>query len=367
MIGSVRNLLRQGTRRVLELVSKRLGTRVSAAPPPGQWVQGSHRESAGRLILAPIVAPHRPYWLHLPAKHTVSEQLPLIVMLHGCRQDANSFAAGTRMNTLADRERFLVLYPEQRRLANPHRCWNWFDPSSQNGSGEAAIVAQMVRSIISEYNADGSRIYVAGLSSGGALASILASCYADMFAACAVHSGVMFQAADSIAGAERAMHQGSEFDPLKAGEEAFRISGHKVDAMPVIVIHGTQDDRVNASNADQVVAQFLRMNQLTQNDTTSHPKIEERTASCADGRRYGVRDFRLAHRSLIRQVMIEELAHAWSGGDAQYLYNDPKGPDATTLIWDFFKLHRRLPLLHPGARAATLINPRASTAVAEGR
>ena len=312
--------------------------------PKGRLVHGSHRESAGILALAPMIAPHRPYWIYLPPGHTVAEQLPLVVMLHGCRQDANSFGAGTRMNALADRERFLVLYPEQRRLANPHQCWNWFDPSSQHGDGEAAIIAGMVRVITADYNADSSRVYVAGLSSGGALANTLASCYAGLFAACAVHSGMMFQAARSIADAERAMQHGSEFDPASAGEEAFRLSGHTAGTMPAIVIHGARDDRVSEMNADQIITQFVRMNQLAEKETGDSPTVETRIATSRGGYRYEIRDYLFDDRPLLRRVAIEDLAHAWSGGDAQYPYNDPKGPDATALIWDFFGLHQRLPI-----------------------
>lgn len=321
--------------------------RLFRRPPPvpgGRWIGGHHHEPRGSLAFAPLVAPHRPYRLYLPAGHDAGERLPMLVMLHGCQQDVESFAAGTRMNALADRERLVVLYPEQRRLANVHRCWNWFDPSTQRGRGEAAIIAGMVRAVAAKYNVDGSRIWVAGLSAGGAMASILASCHAELFAACAVHSGLMFQAAGSPGAAARAMERGSAVDPQKAGRMAYEISAKEVDAMPAMVVHGDRDERVNPVNADQVIAQFAQMNELALSardrafdDVQDRVKVE----MSAGGYRYEIHDRLCDGQPLLRKVMIEGLGHAWSGGDGQYPYNDPRGPDANELMWNFFRLHRR--------------------------
>jgi poly(hydroxyalkanoate) depolymerase family esterase len=309
--------------------------------PSGSWVLGTHRESDGLLALAPLLAPHRAYRLYLPAGYDPAAPMPLVVMVHGCKQDGETFAAGTRMNALADRERFMVLYPEQRTIANPDRCWNWFDVSSHRGGGEAAIIAGMVRALRASYRIDASRVYIAGLSSGAAMASILASCHAELFAACAIHSGVMFQAAHSVGTAREAIQAGSKHDPAKAGAEAFKLSGHKVDAMPAIVIHGTSDARVNPVNAEQVVAQFAHMNRLAQPSTVVQTAVKNRRAPHGAGRAYEMRDHLFDGRVLLRHIVVDGLEHAWSGGDASVPFNDPLGPDASELIWDFFQEHRR--------------------------
>jgi len=314
---------------------------AKASLPQGRWVLGSHRESAGVLALAPLLAPQRPYRLYLPVDYDASAPMPLVVMLHGCKQDGETFAAGTRMNALADRERFTVLYPEQRTLANPDRCWNWFDVSSHRGDGEAAIIAGMVRAVRAAYSVDASRVYVAGLSSGAAMASILASCHAELFAACAIHSGVMFQAAHSVGTARHAIEVGSKHDPAKAAVEAFNLSVRKAGAMPAIVIHGSDDGRVNPTNAEQVVAQFVHMNRLAQPAAVVQTTVKTRGAPHGAGRAYEMRDHLFDGRLLLRHIVVDGLEHAWSGGDARFPFNDPSGPDASELIWDFFEEHRR--------------------------
>ncbi|MEO6022386.1 MAG: PHB depolymerase family esterase [Burkholderiales bacterium] len=314
-------------------------------PARGRWETGEHREASGLLAFAPFVTPHRAYRLYFPHRYQAAERLPLLVMLHGCKQDPDSFSSGTRINDLADRQRFLVLYPEQRRLANLGRCWNWFDPSSHSGDGEAAIIAGMVRAVAARYHADGSRIYVAGISAGGAMASALASCYADLFAACAVHSGLMFQAAGSPATALPTMRHGSDYDPKQAGKRAFEMSGNKVDAMPMMVIHGDQDTTVNPVNAEQIIVQFSTLNQLCAAAKKQHFDATKKntTFHATNGQyRYEIHDYGDAERPLIRQITIAGLGHAWSGGDQHYEYNDPRGPNASEMMWAFFQQHRRV-------------------------
>lgn len=344
----------------------RISTRTRAGrprPPPssrarqGHWVEGSHQEAGGVLALAPMVAPERPYRLYLPVGFRATERLPMVVMLHGCRQTAEVFDAGTRMSELADRERFLVLYPEQVRAANSHRCWNWFDTAHHTGAGEAAIIAGMVRAVAEIYNAEPSRLFVAGLSAGGAMTSILASCHADLFAAFGVHSGLMFQAARSTATAARAMRRGSDRDPAAAAAESFAISGHKVDAVPVIVVHGRRDHWVHSTNAEQIVAQFVRVNALGRAQIDP-ARYSTRTDRSAGGYTYAMRDYRDGDRLLLRHVAVDGLGHAWSGGDARHAYNDPAGPDASRLIWEFFSLHQRRPARPAGSsRAPAPVEP----------
>ena len=340
------NKLKAWFGRAVVATRSRLATWLRVKKPVrGRWERGEHRVASGLLTFAPFVAPHRAYRLYFPQGHQAAESLPLLVMLHGCKQDAESFSAGTRINDLADSQRFLVLYPEQRRLANPGRCWNWFDPSCQNGNGEAAIIAGMVRAVVAKHHVDESRIYVAGISAGGAMASALASCYADLFAACAVHSGLMFQAAVSPANALSTMRHGSEHDPAQAAKRAFEISGHKVDAMPVLIIHGDQDTTVSPVNAEQIVAQFSVLNQLcaAAKKQPFDAKKKHTTAHANNGQyRYEVHDYGDIERPLIRQVAIAGLGHAWSGGDPRYEFNDARGPDSSAMMWAFFQQHRRV-------------------------
>lgn len=304
----------------------------------GRGLAGEHGSSSGRLIYAPMISPVRGYQLYFPTGYREDERLPLAVMLHGCKQDAESFAASTRFNVLADRDRYLVLYPEQPRRANPYRCWNWFDPSSHKGNGEVAIIAEMVRKVALEHNADSSRIYLAGLSAGGALASALASCHAEMFAACAIHSGMMFQAASSPAAALPAMRDGSPRSPKQAGEDAYELSGDKVHSMPVLVIHGDADETVHPINAKQIVAQFLAMNKDALARNTLPRTLEK---SNGNGYLYETRDYGAEVSPVLRHITVKGMGHAWSGGNMNYPYNDARGPNASEMMLEFFALHRR--------------------------
>jgi poly(hydroxyalkanoate) depolymerase family esterase len=257
-------------------------------------------------------------------------------MLHGCKQDAATFSAGTRMNELADEEGFLVLYPEQRRLANAHRCWNWFDSSAQRAGGEAALIAGMVREVTHSHAVDPDRVYVAGLSAGGAMTSIMASCYGNLFAACAIHSGLMYRAAESVTEATRAMKQGSRASAEAAARQA--VAQKEFALVPALVIHGAADNTVNPANANQLADQFVAVAALA----GGSPVTESARNESGGGRySYELRDYRRGDALFLRQVLVEGLDHAWSGGNADHPFNDPKGPDATRMIWEFFSRFER--------------------------
>ena len=274
----------------------------------------------------------------------------MVVMLHGCRQDADAFADLTRMNGIADRDNFLVLYPEQRRLANSMRCWNWYSRSAQTGAGEAAILADMIRSLADEYQVDTKRIFIAGLSAGAAMASNLSVCHADLFAACALHSGLAFGAASSSHTALQAMQEGARFDAHEMGRRAFIQARGKTGMMPAMVIHGDQDEVVNPVNAAQVVDQFAVMNELLAEDGISQPgEVQQKSRSDRfnSGHRYDITDVRYGGQTVIRKVLVSGMGHAWSGGPDRYPFGDPKGPNASELICDFFAEH--------GLRTSTLM------------
>lgn len=318
-------------------IARRIAQRLTGRRA-GQWVTGSHAE-ARRFLHALLPQSNRSYQLYLPGNYNATGSWPLLVMLHGCKQDPLAFAAGTRMNQLADQEGFLVLYPEQKRMANAYRCWNWFDSSAQRAGGEAALIAGMVRDVSAAYAIDPGRVYIAGLSAGGAMTSIMASCYGKLFAACAVHSGLMYRAAESVSEATKAMKNGSRASAAHTAREAARQEAFA--SVPALVIHGSTDDTVNPVNADQVTEQFLAMSAPA---GAGDPVFTEFTSNKHGGDRYPyeIREFRRGDALVLKKVLIYGLGHAWSGGDAEYPFNDPGGPDASRMIWEFFSYFQRI-------------------------
>ncbi len=257
----------------------------------------------------------RRYKLYVPAAAT-GREMPLLVMLHGCKQSPDDFAAGTRMNALADQHSFLVAYPEQSASANPQKCWNWFNPEDQQrGAGEPSLIAGLTRQIIADYPVATSRVVVAGLSAGGAAASVMAVTYPDIFAGVGVHSGLACGAARDLPSALAVMRSGG------TGVATLR-------PIPSIVFHGDNDSVVNAENANRVIAQF------------QGPRSLKKAVTCgesADGTKYT----RTAHRDGVGRVVLEQwlihgAAHAWSGGSSTGSYSSPKGPDASSEMVRFF-------------------------------
>lgn len=306
----------------------------------GRWIRGTTRAAGGRLRYAPWARPWRHYRLYAPGRAVDRTLRPLVVMMHGCTQTPKEFAKGTRMNRLAEQHGFFALYPAQRRLANPTRCWNWFDPAALRGAGEAAIVLAMIREVCAQHPVDPARIYLVGISAGGALATVLASCHGSRFAACAVHSAVMYRAADSLADAARVMRSGSRESIAGSVDAAADAAGEAGAFVPTLVLQGSEDRTVVPINADQIVAQALALHSRFESlETTSVTHAVDSRIEA--GRRTTVHDYRAGSRVLVRKVLIDGLAHAWSGGDARQAYNDPDGPDASRMIWEFVSAHRR--------------------------
>jgi poly(hydroxyalkanoate) depolymerase family esterase len=328
---------------VIELFTKMRETLTRLAPwqalrPPlvAGWVPGRFPHA----LPARSIRRQRDYFLYIPVTVDRRDRVPLLVMLHGCSQDAHTFAQGSRMNELADKHRFLVLYPQQSLHANALRCWNWFEPSAGDGAGEAAAIAALVRDVTRHYPIDRSRVYVAGISAGGAMTAILALCYGSLFAACAIVAGLMYRAADSALAAARAMRSGTPVSPESMAEEAASRLSRQVRFVPTLVIHGTHDSVVHPRNAEQIVRQFQRFAELR----GTPPKaltdaVEQRISS--EGRSYHQRDYVRSGQLLLRSILIEGLGHAWSGGDERLHFNDPAQPDTSHLIWDFLSKFRR--------------------------
>jgi poly(hydroxyalkanoate) depolymerase family esterase len=276
----------------------------------------------------------RTYKLYIPASYAAAsdERVPLVVMLHGCTQDPDDFAAGTRMNTLADRDGFLVAYPAQGAQANVSKCWNWFRAQDQaRDSGEPALIAGITREVATNYRIDEHRIFVAGLSAGAAMAVVLGETYPELYAAVGVHSGLPYASAHDVASAFAAMHG--------SGSAAIRVrnAGDKAALVPTIVFHGDSDTTVNPANADAIVAQTR----------AALPEGSDLRVAVSQGVTPGGRAYTQtvladgANQPVIEQWVLHGAGHAWSGGDAAGSFTDASGPDASAEMIRFFWSQRR--------------------------
>ncbi len=312
------------------------------------WISGTAQAAGGS----------RHYKLWVPSSLEKGRASPLVLMLHGCTQDAKDMAEISGMNDLAEANQFYVLYPEQSRLANLMKCWNWFDPKHQaRASGEPSILAAIVDQVRSSYNVDPDRVYVVGVSAGGAMASILGATYPELFAAIAVFAGAEFKAATSVTTGFAAMANGGP-DPVQQGQLAFEaMSGglalKKKRRMPVIVFHGAGDTRVHPINADQVIAQWSKTNAcLAAAHSESGFALTEKVigGEVPNGYKYKKHSYLEADDALLMEKwIVEGLGHAWSGSPTPSKYGDPKGPNASAEIWRFF--------CEAGSRAAASSSP----------
>ena len=345
--------LRAGARALKQAQTAALGQAKAATAGPGRRVaKGRGRAAAltrplaagkpnrsGLVDCVPGVAfaaaGARRYYLYKPPDLAVSERLPLLVMLHGCGQDADAFALSTRMNRIAARERFLVLYPEQDRLANPQQCWNWYQIRSRRAYGEAAIIRAAIDQVCLLYPVDPVRVGIAGLSAGAGMAALVALRYPERFQAVAMHSGVPPGVADSTATAIRAM-RGRAPAPVAAQPDAAQPDAAPPDAAttdaatpwpPLLVIHGSEDRVVSASNAAAAARLWA----------SAAGASGETVRRVQRGARYPMTIAEFGPRGRIAATLceIEGLGHAWSGGDARERFSDARGPDASRLVWNF--------------------------------
>ncbi|MBX2805445.1 MAG: PHB depolymerase family esterase [Hyphomicrobiales bacterium] len=306
---------------VLTPSADRARTLPAPTPQSAQWLSEIFVNFAGM----------RTYKLFIPGKYS-GRKMPLIIMLHGCKQSPDDFAAGTRMNDIAEEYGCMVAYPAQSDTANGMRCWNWFNPRNQHrGRGEPSIIAGITQQIIGKYAVDPERIYVAGLSAGGALSAIMAATYPDLFAAAGVHSGLARGSARSVATAYSAMQNG---DSHIAQEVAITpMSLRHPRRVPVIVFHGDQDETVNLRNSEQVLNQAI-------GDLSPILRKRESNGHVRNGHDYS----RMAYidsrdNSQFELWVVKGSGHAWSGGSTQGSYTDPSGPDASREMLNFFLSH----------------------------
>ena len=292
-----------------------------SVPEGGRFVERSYSNGAGT----------RSYKLYIPSGYT-GQAVPLIVMLHGCTQNPDDFAAGTRMNALAEEHTFLVAYPAQAQNANMQKCWNWFQAADQQrGRGEPSIIAGITGQVVDEHNVAEGRVYVAGMSAGGAMAAIMGATYPDLYAAVGVHSGLAPGSAHDMPSAFTAMRQGG---PVAAHKET--SNGERTEIVPTIVFHGDRDTTVHPRNGDRLLAHLD-----TGGRDRSSVRVTTRQGQVPGGHEYTRFAYHDADgRDLVERWSVHGLGHAWSGGSYPGSYTDPKGPDASAEMVRFFEQHQ---------------------------
>ncbi len=316
----------------------------SVVPAGGQFLERSYTAQAGT----------RSYKLYVPSGYVVGEAAPLVVMLHGCTQNPDDFAAGTHMNVLAEEHTFLVAYPAQAQNANMSKCWNWFETTDQQrGRGEPSLIAGITRQIVDEYDIDAERVYVAGMSAGGAMAAIMGETYPDLYAAIGVHSGLAPGAAQDLSSAFAAMRGGRPGGPSVARRDTVAVSatGESTQTVPTIVFHGDCDTTVHPRNGDQLLEHFAANTAAGDRKATggSTPQARVRQGQVPGGYAYTCSAYHDADgHAVMERWTVHGLKHAWSGGSLPGSYTDPKGPDASEEMVRFFKQHpRREPRVRP--------------------
>ncbi|CAN5216054.1 PHB depolymerase family esterase [soil metagenome] len=324
----------------VRLSKPRVGRALAPASlqPPGLWSRfyqsassTDHRASPRRME----------YWLYIP-DGVKKDLMPLVVMLHGCEQSASQFAQGTRMNQLAAKKGFAVLYPQQSRKENASRCWNWYDKTNQDGGGEASMIVGVVQKVREKFPIDASRIYIGGMSAGAAMANIIALRHPQLIAAVGLHSGAVFGEAQSALGAIAVMQHGSRNANFGTLHAALGGAGAQ-QKIPAILIHGERDFVVRSVNMAHAAKQFRVLNQLS--GESDEPVISEhpRVATASQSRNaYKTFDYFDGRKLIVRVCEIAQLDHAWSGGDCSLRFNACEGPDASLMMWNFFALHRRV-------------------------
>lgn len=288
-------------------------------PARGEWMSG----------IAPGPAGARRFHAYVPAGLALrsGEKVPLLVMLHGCGQTGRDMAAVSRMNRLAARHRFVVLYPEQERMANAHGCWNWFERRSGRAEAEAATLLAAVDKVARRLPVDLTRVAVAGLSAGASMAVLMAALYPRRFCAVAMHSGVAPGTAESAATALAAMHGRREAHLPTSEPAAPQVAMTQGALPPLLIVHGDADGVVSVRNAAATALLWAGA-------------LGARAGAIRTlqrGQRYPMRatEFKTRGRTMVALREVVGLAHAWSGGAAQLPYSDPAGPDASALVWAF--------------------------------
>ncbi|MGZ5884244.1 MAG: extracellular catalytic domain type 1 short-chain-length polyhydroxyalkanoate depolymerase [Burkholderiaceae bacterium] len=360
----IKSLLVKTPTKVRRRTPTALKTRVKASPvkrpiqpavvhpPTGKWLTSSLSSS---LPDVGVSVNRMKYWLYLP-NQAENSRLPLVVMLHGCGQSATQFAQSTRMNLLADKKGFAVLYPQRPVSKDPTRCWHWYKKSVQQGDGEVKVIVGVVEEVVEKYALDKSRIYIAGISAGAAMANIVALNNPDLIAAVGIHSGSVFGAANSPAEGYSVMQHGTFYLPAKAIQNLTEKFDH-YPTMPAILIHGKKDTVVRPVNLNQLTTQFCALNRISSANGQAISVVNtEKPGGPRSGNAYKVSDYYIGKKVMVKVCEIAELDHAWSGGDGTMRFSEGKGPDASKLMWDFFAKHKRPAVRSTSRSAKSFVN-----------
>ncbi|MDR0831927.1 MAG: PHB depolymerase family esterase [Bacillales bacterium] len=283
----------------------------------------------------------RAYRYYVPGSYSSTKATPLFVMLHGATQTATTFAEATKMNTLAEQKGFIVLYPEQSMSANASLSWNWYYGTNQIRSGEAAIIASHINKIKADYNIDSNKVFVAGLSAGGAMAVIMAVVYPDLIKGLAVAAGLEFNAAMSLYAATVAMLYGGPSATTQGYIAYLNMPLAYEHMVKTLVFHGTADLVVNPINGSQIITSIAKMNDYL-DDGRSNNSINDVYDESYAGKVTGGRNYtRYVYYGLPNQILMEKysvtgMSHAWSGGKSGASYSDSTGPDMSSIMYNFF-------------------------------
>lgn len=311
---------------VVDVEFREFRERTELLPPPGREATKPATFEAHRIVSGARTYTYR---LYVPPRSD-DTPLPVVVMLHGCTQDALDFAAGTAMNELAAQRGCIVVYPEQLVRANGMRCWNWFDPAHQHrGGGEPAMIAALATHVVQRCNGDARRVYVAGLSAGGAMAALVGQLYPDVFAAVGVHSGLPAAAATDVQSAYAAMRKAAR-KPLEATRPPAPV--------PTIVFHGRADRTVHPGNGRKLIEEAAARAQAA--GVALQCEAQEIMVAGRSVTRTVYRDPQQVAR--LEHWDIAAGPHAWSGGRACGSHTDPSGPDASAAMIDFFLAQQRM-------------------------
>lgn len=286
----------------------------------------------------------RNYKVYVPKSRKNKELLPVVVMLHGCQQNAEEFARGSRITKWAEKEKFIVLLPEQNIAYNPFKCWNWIIPGNNSRYGESEVIVTMLDDVLKKYNGNKDKVFAAGMSAGASMVNILGNCYPERFRGLGSHDGSQFYSSYLGLDFAEVVLNGASVPASVSGRVGYACSNgikNRPKKMPIIIFHGMRSPLMSPMHAFQIESEFKVLNDFLDNGLRDNSYfLDKNVENFPETEKYGYNKYSIIDQEqevLIERYMINDLAHGWSGGAPNLPYNDPKGPDATGLIIKFFK------------------------------